>query len=80
MKRFVTVVLRGLVSLSKENRIWAKEHQRPPKENRRKRRAAKRANNMGRHNLVRAVRISPVVTGSLECLFFSLSFSACVLK
>uniref|UniRef100_A0A7N8Y6I0 Protein phosphatase 1, regulatory subunit 13Bb n=1 Tax=Mastacembelus armatus TaxID=205130 RepID=A0A7N8Y6I0_9TELE len=39
MKRFVTIVLRGLVSLSKENPIWAKEHHRPPKkEIRRKRR------------------------------------------
>ncbi|XP_029983943.1 protein phosphatase 1, regulatory subunit 13Bb isoform X5 [Sphaeramia orbicularis] len=63
MKRFVTIVLRGLVSLSKENPIWAKEHHRPPKkEIRRKRRAGKRAKNMGRRNLVRAVRISPVVS------------------
>lgn len=61
MKRFVTIVLRGLVSLSKENPIWAKEHHRPPKkEIRRKRRAAKRAKTMGRRNLVRAVGISPV--------------------
>lgn len=63
MKRFVTIVLRGLVSLSKENPIWAKEHHRPPKkEIRRKQRAVKRAKNMGRRNLVRAVRISPVVS------------------
>ncbi|XP_072298241.1 protein phosphatase 1, regulatory subunit 13Bb isoform X3 [Eucyclogobius newberryi] len=55
MKRFVTIVLRSLVSLSKENRIWAKEHPRAPKEIRRKRGAAKRAANMGRHNLVRAM-------------------------
>ncbi|XP_044024477.1 protein phosphatase 1, regulatory subunit 13Bb isoform X9 [Siniperca chuatsi] len=56
MKRFVTIVLRGLVSLSKENPIWAKEHHRPPKkEIRRKRRAVKRAKNMGRRNLVRAM-------------------------
>ena len=59
MKRFVTIVLRGLVSLSKENPIWAKEHHRPPKkEIRRKRRAAKRAKTMGRRNLVKAVGIS----------------------
>lgn len=58
MKRFVTIVLRGLVSLSKENPVWAKEHQRPPKkEIRRKRRAVKRARNMGRRNLVKAVGI-----------------------
>lgn len=63
MKRFVTIVLRGLVSLSKENPIWAKEHHRPPKkEIRRKRRAVKRAKNMGRRNLVRAVGISPVAS------------------
>ncbi|XP_067428240.1 protein phosphatase 1, regulatory subunit 13Bb isoform X2 [Thunnus thynnus] len=56
MKRFVTIVLRGLVSLSKENPIWAKEHHRPPKkEIRKKRRAVKRAKNMGRRNLVRAM-------------------------
>ncbi|XP_035851032.1 protein phosphatase 1, regulatory subunit 13Bb isoform X8 [Sander lucioperca] len=56
MKRFVTIVLRGLVSLSKENPIWAKEHHRPPKkEIRRKRRAARRAKTMGRRNLVRAM-------------------------
>ncbi len=66
MKRFVALVLRGLVSLSKENPIWAKEHHRPPKkEIRRKRRAVKRAKNMGRRNLVRAVGISPVV-GQLD--------------
>ncbi|XP_047194031.1 protein phosphatase 1, regulatory subunit 13Bb isoform X4 [Hippoglossus stenolepis] len=59
MKRFVTIVLRGLVSLSKENPIWAKEHHRlPKKEIRRKRRAIKRAKSMGRRNLVRAVCIS----------------------
>uniref|UniRef100_A0A674N120 Protein phosphatase 1, regulatory subunit 13Bb n=1 Tax=Takifugu rubripes TaxID=31033 RepID=A0A674N120_TAKRU len=29
MKKFVTIVLRGLVSLSKESPIWAKEHHRP---------------------------------------------------
>lgn len=63
MKRFVTIVLRGLVSLSKENPIWAKEHHRPPKkEIRRKRRAVKRAKTMGRRNLVRAVGISAVVS------------------
>ncbi|XP_078130318.1 apoptosis-stimulating of p53 protein 1-like [Sander vitreus] len=62
MKRFVTIVLRGLVSLSKENPIWAKEHHRPPKkEIRRKRRAARRAKTMGRRNLVRAVGISRVM-------------------
>ncbi|XP_025998388.1 protein phosphatase 1, regulatory subunit 13Bb isoform X3 [Astatotilapia calliptera] len=56
MKRFVTIVLRGLVSLSKENPIWAKEHHRPPKrEIKRKRRAAKRAKSMGRRNLVRVM-------------------------
>lgn len=61
MKRFVTIVLRGLVSLSKENPIWAKEHHRPAKkEIRRKRRAVKRT--MGRRNLVRAVGISPAVS------------------
>ncbi|XP_062267294.1 protein phosphatase 1, regulatory subunit 13Bb isoform X1 [Platichthys flesus] len=59
MKRFVTIVLNGLVSLSKENPIWAKEHHRlPKKEIRRKRRAIKRAKTMGRRNLVRAVCIS----------------------
>lgn len=58
MKRFVTIVLRGLVSLSKENSIWAKEHHRPPKkELRRKRRAGRRARSMGRRSLVRAVGI-----------------------
>lgn len=63
MKRFMTIVLRGLVSLSKENPIWAKEHHRPPKkEIRRKRRAVKRPRNMGRRNLVKAVGISPVVS------------------
>ncbi|XP_077949333.1 protein phosphatase 1, regulatory subunit 13Bb isoform X10 [Gasterosteus aculeatus] len=56
MKRFVTIVLRSLVSISKENPIWAKEHHRPPKkEIRRKRRAVKRAKTMGRRNLVRAM-------------------------
>ncbi|XP_034755671.1 protein phosphatase 1, regulatory subunit 13Bb isoform X11 [Etheostoma cragini] len=56
MKRFVTIVLRGLVNFSKENPIWAKEHIRPPKkEIRRKRRAARRAKTMGRRNLVRAM-------------------------
>ncbi|XP_069370620.1 protein phosphatase 1, regulatory subunit 13Bb isoform X4 [Paralichthys olivaceus] len=56
MKRFVTIVLRGLVSLSKENPIWAKEHHRLPKKDiRRKRRAVKRAKSMGRRNLVRAM-------------------------
>uniref|UniRef100_UPI003AAA97E1 apoptosis-stimulating of p53 protein 1-like n=1 Tax=Centroberyx gerrardi TaxID=166262 RepID=UPI003AAA97E1 len=56
MKRFVTIVLRGLVSLSKEHPIWAKEHHRPPKkESRRKRRAVKRAKNMGRRNFVRGM-------------------------
>lgn len=63
MKRFVTIVLRGLVSLSKETPIWAKEHHRPPmKEIRRKRRAVNRAKTMGRRNLVRAVGIPPVVS------------------
>lgn len=67
MKRFVTIVLRGIVSLSKENPIWAKEHHRPPKkEIRRKRRAVKRAKNMGRRTLVRAVGISPMVS-RLDC-------------
>ncbi|XP_032399337.1 protein phosphatase 1, regulatory subunit 13Bb isoform X8 [Etheostoma spectabile] len=56
MKRFVTLVLRGLVNFSKENPIWAKEHTRPPKkEIRRKRRAARRAKTMGRRNLVKAM-------------------------
>lgn len=76
MKRFVTIVLRGLVSLSKENPIWAKEHHRPPKkEVRRKRRAVKRAKNMGRRNLVRAVRIFSCgrPARSLEFLFSTLS-------
>lgn len=68
MKKFVTIVLRGLVSLSKENPIWAKEHHRPQKkENRRKRRAAKRAKTMGRHSLVRAVGIPPVVSHLDHC-------------
>lgn len=68
MKKFVTIVLRGLVSLSKENPIWAKEHHRPPnKEIRRKHRTAKRAKTMGRCNLVRAVGISPVVSHPDHC-------------
>lgn len=63
MKKFVAIVLRGLVSLSKENPIWAKDHHRPPKKDiRRKHRAAKRAKNVGRRTLVRAVGISPVVS------------------
>ena len=63
MKRFVTIVLRGLVSLSKESPMWAKEHHRPPKkEMKRKRRAVRRSKSMGRRNLVRAVGISPVVS------------------
>lgn len=75
MKRFVTLVLRGLVSLSKENPIWAKEHHRQPKkEIRRKRRAVKRAKNMGRRNLVRAVGISPV--GQLD--HWSFCFLRCL--
>ncbi|XP_077443044.1 protein phosphatase 1, regulatory subunit 13Bb isoform X2 [Stigmatopora argus] len=49
MKRFATLVLRGLVGLSKENPVWAKERRGwPKKETRRKRRAG------GRH-LVRAM-------------------------
>lgn len=69
MKKFVTIVLRGLVSLSKENPIWAKELHRPPKkEIRRKRRAAKRAKTiMGRRNFVRVVGISPVVSHLDHC-------------
>ncbi|XP_054618082.1 protein phosphatase 1, regulatory subunit 13Bb isoform X3 [Dunckerocampus dactyliophorus] len=56
MKRFVTIVLRSLVSLSKESPIWAKEHHRPAKrEIRRKRRALRRAKTSGRRNLVRAM-------------------------
>lgn len=62
MKKFVTIVLRGLVSLSKESPIWAKEHHRPvKKDTRKKRRAAKRAKAMGRRSLVRAVGISLLV-------------------
>lgn len=62
MKKFVTIVLRGLVSLSKENPIWAKEHHRPlKKDTRKKRREAKRAKATGRRSLVRAVGISPLV-------------------
>ncbi|KAI4802328.1 hypothetical protein KUCAC02_020176, partial [Chaenocephalus aceratus] len=72
MKRFVAIVLRGLVSISKENPIWPKEHHRPPKkEIRRKRRAVKRATAMGRRNLERAVGIPPVVS---ELDHWSLSF------
>ncbi|MEQ2218199.1 hypothetical protein XENOCAPTIV_030939 [Xenoophorus captivus] len=57
MKRFVNIMLRGLVSLSKESPIWAKEHHQPlPKKKiKRKRRAVKRNKSMGRRNLVRAV-------------------------
>ncbi|XP_068609634.1 protein phosphatase 1, regulatory subunit 13Bb [Brachionichthys hirsutus] len=56
MKRFVTIVLRGLVSLSKENPLWAKERRRPPKRAiGRKRRAVKGAKTMGRRSLVRAM-------------------------
>ncbi|KAM9704636.1 protein phosphatase 1, regulatory subunit 13Bb isoform 2-T2 [Menidia menidia] len=56
MKRFVTVVLRGLVSLSKESPMWAKELHRPPKkEIKRKRRVVRRNRSMGRRNLVRAM-------------------------
>lgn len=63
MKKFVTIVLRGLVSLSKESPIWAKEHHRPLKKDiRKKRKAMKRAKTIGRRNLVRAVGISPVVS------------------
>lgn len=63
MKKFVTIVLRGLVSLSKESPMWAKEHQRvPKKELGRKRRAARRTRNLGRRSLVRAVPISPAVS------------------
>lgn len=73
MKRFVAIVLRGLVSISKENPIWPKEHHRPPKkEIRRKRRAVKRATTMGRCNL--AVGIPPVVS---ELDHWSLSFLRC---
>ena len=62
MKKFVTIVLHGLVSLSKESPIWAKEHHRPlKKDTRKKRRAAKRAKAVGRRSLVRAVGISPLV-------------------
>lgn len=62
MKKFVTIVLRGLVTLSKESPIWAKEHNRPlKKDTRKKRRAAKRAKAVGRRSLVRAVGISPLV-------------------
>nr|XP_057913144.1 protein phosphatase 1, regulatory subunit 13Bb isoform X3 [Doryrhamphus excisus] len=56
MKRFVAIVLRSLVTLSKESPIWAKEHHRPAKrEIRRKRRALRRAKTTGRRNLVRAM-------------------------
>ncbi|XP_061560105.1 protein phosphatase 1, regulatory subunit 13Bb isoform X3 [Phycodurus eques] len=56
MKRFVTIVLRGLVGLSKANPARAKERQRPPKrELRRKRRALRRARSAGRRNSVRAM-------------------------
>ncbi|KAM4529085.1 protein phosphatase 1, regulatory subunit 13Bb isoform 2-T2 [Fundulus diaphanus] len=56
MKRFVNIMLRGLVSLSKESPIWAKEHPPlPKKKTKRKRRAAKRNKSMGRRNLVRAM-------------------------
>ncbi|XP_014845671.1 PREDICTED: apoptosis-stimulating of p53 protein 1 isoform X3 [Poecilia mexicana] len=49
-------MLRGLVSLSKESPIWAKEHQPLPKKKiKRKRRAVKRNKSMGRRNLVRAM-------------------------
>lgn len=70
MKKFVTIVLRGLVSLSKESPIWAKEHQRAPKkELRRKRRAARRAKTLGRRSLVRAVGVSPAVSRLDRCFF-----------
>ncbi|XP_060908084.1 protein phosphatase 1, regulatory subunit 13Bb isoform X3 [Labrus mixtus] len=69
MKRFVTIVLRGLVSLSKENPIWAKEHHRPPKkEIRRKRRAVKRARNTGRRNLVRAMILTVYLSDGEQAL------------
>ncbi|XP_024146775.1 protein phosphatase 1, regulatory subunit 13Bb isoform X3 [Oryzias melastigma] len=56
MKRFVTVVLRGLVSLSKEKPVWAKEHHRPPKkEMKRRRRAIRKNKSLGRRALVRAM-------------------------
>uniref|UniRef100_A0A3Q2NNL0 Protein phosphatase 1, regulatory subunit 13Bb n=1 Tax=Fundulus heteroclitus TaxID=8078 RepID=A0A3Q2NNL0_FUNHE len=56
MKRFVNIMLRGLVSLSKESPIWAKEHPPlPKKKTKRKRRAAKRNKSTGRRNLVRAM-------------------------
>ena len=59
MKRFVAIVLRGLVSLSKEHPIWAKEHHRqlPKKEHRNKRMAVKGAKNTRNRNFVRAVSI-----------------------
>lgn len=61
MKRFVTIVLRSLVNLSKDNPIWVKEHhhhqQLKKKKKKRKRRPAKRAKNTGRRGLVRAVRM-----------------------
>lgn len=70
MKKFVTIVLRGLVSLSKESPIWAKEHHHAPKkEIGRKRRAAKRAKTLGRRSLVRAVGISPAVSRLDQCLY-----------
>ncbi|KAM8846706.1 protein phosphatase 1, regulatory subunit 13Bb isoform 4-T4 [Synchiropus picturatus] len=56
MKRFVTLVLRGLVSLSKENSIWAKDCHRPPKKViRRKRRMVKRARTRGGRTFVRGM-------------------------
>lgn len=68
MKKFVTIVLRGLVSLSKESPIWAKEHHRPvKKDTRKKRRAARRSKAMGRRSLVRAVGISPLVHLLADC-------------
>ncbi|KAK0130935.1 Apoptosis-stimulating of p53 protein 1 [Merluccius polli] len=57
MKRFMAIVLRGLVNISKEHPIWAKEYPRPPKkEKRRKRRTVRRAKNAGRGgNFVRGM-------------------------
>ncbi|KAJ3606527.1 hypothetical protein NHX12_026048 [Muraenolepis orangiensis] len=55
MKRFMAIVLRGLVHISKEHPIWAKEQK---KHKQRRRRTVRPAKSTGRGgNFSRAVRI-----------------------
>ncbi|XP_057678858.1 protein phosphatase 1, regulatory subunit 13Bb isoform X2 [Corythoichthys intestinalis] len=69
MKRFVTIVLRGLLSLSKENPVWAKErHWLPKKEIRRKRRAFRSARSAGGRNLVKAMILTVYLSDGEQAL------------